>query len=199
MSSAFDHVLQRLAALERRVVKLEAAAALGRAQTASSHVAAFGSQPPGQAEVALESGSRGVGAGLASLRQPARGERLTAEPATERLHRMPFAANAPDPFPDLSQLEEKLEPSRRPAERVEVRAALEDYPRIMTRIQELWGTPECEGYLTSLVIDTRGNRRGFPPPMMEELLYLGRLARALVILGVNGDLWERYDQIGDRR
>ena len=35
--------------------------------------------------------------------------------------------------------------------------------------------------------------------MMEELLYLGRLARALVILKVGGDLWDAYDQIGDRR
>jgi hypothetical protein len=34
---------------------------------------------------------------------------------------------------------------------------------------------------------------------MEELLYLGRLARALVILAVGGDMWESYDQIGDRR
>ena len=104
-----------------------------------------------------------------------------------------------DPFPDLSLLDEKLEPRKGPAEKVQARAALEDLPRICNRIQELWGTPQCEDYLTSLVIDTRGNRKGFPPEIMEELLYLGRLARALVILGVRGDLWDAYDQIGDRR
>jgi hypothetical protein len=35
--------------------------------------------------------------------------------------------------------------------------------------------------------------------MMEELLYLGRLAPALVILAVDGDLWNTFDQVGDRR
>ena len=65
--------------------------------------------------------------------------------------------------------------------------------------QQLWGTPECEGYLNTLVIDTRGNRQGFPAPMMEELLYLGRLARALLIINIGGDLWDGYDQAGDRR
>ena len=118
-------------------------------------------------------------------------------PRTERLDRVPAAAS--DPFPDLSQLDEKLEPRRGPAEQVQVRAALEDHPRIAGRIQQLWGTPDCEEYLNSLVIDTRGNRKGFPPAMLEELLYLGRLARALVILRVDGDLWSSYDQIGDRR
>ena len=49
------------------------------------------------------------------------------------------------------------------------------------------------------MIDTRGNRKGFPPAVMEELLYLGRLARALVILNIGGNLWDAYDQIGDRR
>jgi len=34
---------------------------------------------------------------------------------------------------------------------------------------------------------------------MEELLYLGRLARALVILNIGGDLWDGYDHAGERR
>ena len=112
---------------------------------------------------------------------------------------MAAPADDANPFPDLSQLDEKLEGRKGPAEKLDVRAALEDYPRIATRIQQLWGTPECEAYLNNLVIDTRGNRKGFPPPMMEELLYLGRLARTLVILSIGGDLWDTFDQVGDRR
>jgi len=119
-------------------------------------------------------------------------------PPTERLDRLPGAASS-QPFPDLSLLEEKLERRKGPAERIEVQAAIEAYPRIARRIEELWGTPECEHFLNTLVIDTRGNRQGFPPAVLEELLYLGRLARALVILQVRGDLWDRYDHIGDRR
>ena len=96
-------------------------------------------------------------------------------------------------------LDEKVEPRKGPAQKLNVKAAVEDYPRICTRLQQLWGSAECEGYITNLVIDTRGNRKGFPPAVMEELLYLGRLARALVILGIDGDLCDAFDQIGDRR
>jgi len=121
-------------------------------------------------------------------------------PATERLNPLSRRRAGSDaPLPDLSQLDEKVEPKRGPAQRVQVTAAIEDYPRICTRIQELWGSPACEGYITNLVIDTRGNRKGFPPEVMEELLYLGRLARALVILGIDGDLWDSLDRVGDRR
>ncbi len=121
-------------------------------------------------------------------------------PATERLHPLSKErGGSEDPFPDLSMLDEKVEPRKGPAQKLNVKAAVEDYPRICTRLQQLWGSAECEGYITNLVIDTRGNRKGFPPAVMEELLYLGRLARALVILGIDGDLWDAFDQIGDRR
>lgn len=121
-------------------------------------------------------------------------------PSTERLHPLSKdRGSSDDPFPDLSMLDEKVELKKGPAQKLDVKAAIEDYPRICTRIQQLWGSPECEGYITNLVIDTRGNRKGFPPAVMEELLYLGRLARALVILGIDGDLWDTFDQVGDRR
>jgi len=103
------------------------------------------------------------------------------------------------PLPDLSLIDEKLEVKKGPVEILKVTAAIEQIPRISDRIQQLWGTPECEGYINSLVIDTRGNRKGFPEGVMEELLYLGRLARALVILNIKGDLWDQFDQVGDRR
>lgn len=103
------------------------------------------------------------------------------------------------PLPDLSALEEKLEVPRPPVTKLATRAWIEDYPRICERILQLWGRPECEGYLNSLIIDTRGNRKGFPPGVMEELLYLGRLARALVIMKIDGDIWQNLDQVGDRR
>jgi hypothetical protein len=123
-----------------------------------------------------------------------------ARPAPPTLRLAPIPPKtADDAFPDLSQLDEKVDPQKGPAQKLEVRSALEDYPRICARVQQLWGSPECEPYLNTLVIDTRGNRKGFPPAMMEELLYLGRLARALVILNIGGDLWDAYDQIGDRR
>lgn len=103
------------------------------------------------------------------------------------------------PLPDLSAIDEKLQVPRDPVKKFDTRAWIEDYPRICERILQLWGRPECEGYLNSLIIDTRGNRKGFPPGVVEELLYLGRLARALVIMKIDGDIWDNLDQVGDRR
>lgn len=54
------------------------------------------------------------------------------------------------------------------------RAALEHFPRIVSRIQELWARPaECADYLSSLLEDNRGGTRaGFPLPAAEEILLL---------------------------
>jgi hypothetical protein len=46
------------------------------------------------------------------------------------------------------------------------------YPRIAERIAKLWGTAECDRYLAELLIDSRGNRQGFPPPVVSALLAL---------------------------
>ncbi|MFN0040531.1 MAG: hypothetical protein ACKVP2_13550 [Burkholderiales bacterium] len=43
------------------------------------------------------------------------------------------------------------------------------YPRILDRIALLWGTPNLEKYLQELIVDSRGNRAGFPPEVMLEL------------------------------
>ena len=190
---ALDAMASRLAFLQRRVERLEAAlAARGLGASNADNFDTIQARAP-----AHRAGSK---APIPRQREtcPPRSPAADA-PVTERLDRIPAGLNAEDPFPDLSLLDEKVEPRKGPAERLGIRAALEDYPRISQRIQQLWGTPECEAYLTSLVIDTRGNRQGFPPPIMEELLYLGRLARALVILQVGGDLWEAADPVGDRR
>ncbi|MCC6534466.1 MAG: hypothetical protein IT531_18090 [Burkholderiales bacterium] len=218
MTSPLDEVLRRLELLERRMTRLEASAGIGRSAVPASNADAFRGAPvAGSTEAAADPREHAPTAPAAAAAgeqpNPAPAPAVAAgdepksysptaiAPATERLSAVPHTRSAwtDDPFPDLSQLDEKLQVKKGPAQRIEVRAALEDYPRIATRIQQLWGTPECEAYINNLVIDTRGNRKGFPPPMMEELLYLGRLARALVILGIGGDLWDSYDQIGDRR
>lgn len=198
MNALLEQILKRLELLEQRIERLETAAGAHRSRPEASHAEAFRSaaERPARPVEADRADAAKASSGTPAAAEPARPRDAVQEPVTERLHRMPPVG---DPFPDLSLLDEKLEPRKGPAEKVQARAALEDLPRICNRIQELWGTPQCEDYLTSLVIDTRGNRKGFPPEIMEELLYLGRLARALVILGVRGDLWDAYDQIGDRR
>jgi len=215
-----DELLKRLEHLERRMARMEAALMTGRPVPHASNAESFRTTPTSAAEpgVTAMPDPRVVAPLPAAAEAPPSPQPQPALPpkrpadATEaitssdaptvRLDAVPApprAGDDADPFPDLSQLDEKVERKKGPAELLDVHAALEDYPRISTRIQQLWGSPECEAYLNNLVIDTRGNRKGFPPPMMEELLYLCRLARALVILSVGGDLWELHDQVGDRR
>lgn len=222
-----EELLKRLEHLERRMARLEAALSAGRTAPQASNAEAFRAATPDsdvpptvtlpdpRVLAPVRTINPPAAPAAAHTPAPAPSTPATVPPAPASTPAAPTAADAPvterlspvsaqtgsdsDPFPDLSQLDEKVTIRKGPAQRIEVRAALEDYPRIATRIQQLWGTPECEAYLNNLVIDTRGNRKGFPPAMMEELLYLGRLARVLVILGVGGDMWDAYDQVGDRR
>ncbi|MDP3540334.1 MAG: hypothetical protein Q8S26_16690 [Azonexus sp.] len=51
--------------------------------------------------------------------------------------------------------------------------SLEDMPRIMSMICELWGTGDVVGYLYQLLRDNRGGKRlGFALPVVEETLFL---------------------------
>ena len=49
------------------------------------------------------------------------------------------------------------------------------FPRIHDQIRALWGTAACEDYLDKLVFDERGDRAGFPPPVLEAILILQRI------------------------
>lgn len=47
------------------------------------------------------------------------------------------------------------------------------HPRIIERIVALWNQgSSLEAYLDDLLIDRRGNREGFPPPIIMEILAL---------------------------
>jgi hypothetical protein len=201
LTSPLDEIAKRLEHLERRMARLEALAGTGKSKVEQgaqlrAAIEQARAQTSGSASVSkemrmppLQQQSAADGAAASASATP---------PPTLRL--APIPPRPPlDELPDLSLLDEKVEQRKGPAQKIDVRSALEDYPLICAHVQQLWGTTECENYLNTLVIDTRGNRQGFPAPMMEELLYLGRLARALVIINIGGDLWDGYDQAGDRR
>lgn len=46
------------------------------------------------------------------------------------------------------------------------------FPRVFKRVDELWGKPDVDDYLFSLIVDQRGGRQGFPPDVMSELIRL---------------------------
>jgi len=216
VTSPQDEVIERLELLDRRMARLEAMAGAGNADAQQvaqlrAAIAEARAMSVDTADSSVPSStaapSSGVSSEMRAVSPPGQRPVLNssvmpalpaAPPPTLRLSPIPPKVPSDD-LPDLSLLDEKVDPRKGPPQKIDVRSALEDYPRICARVQQLWGTAECEPYLNTLVIDTRGNRQGFPPPMMEELLYLGRLSRALVILSVGGDLWDTYDQVGDKR
>lgn len=82
-------------------------------------------------------------------------------------------------YPEIKYVDEEDKPKPKrtgPPERALVRAALEAYPHIIESVCLFWGGRECDTYLSKLVIDTRGGRRGFPQEVMDELLFLAEVA-----------------------
>jgi hypothetical protein len=63
------------------------------------------------------------------------------------------------------------------------RAALEDIPHLTRKICSIWGTPELDIFLSSLIMDSRdGARQGLPLQVAAEILFLARtnkLVRAI--------------------
>ena len=53
-----------------------------------------------------------------------------------------------------------------------------EFERILVRIEALWETPEIHDYFTDLLIDKRGGRKGFPAPVLADIIRL-RDAREL--------------------
>ena len=52
------------------------------------------------------------------------------------------------------------------------------FPRVLEKITQLWGTEELEVYINELMMDSRdGQRKGFPHTVASELMYLGLLLR----------------------
>lgn len=47
-----------------------------------------------------------------------------------------------------------------------------DFPHIAEKLSLVWGYPECFSYLTGLIIDNRGNRKGFDLDIMGDLMML---------------------------
>lgn len=80
-------------------------------------------------------------------------------------------------YPEIRAPEEDKPAPKRvgPAERVIVRAALEGYPHIVESVCLVWNSREADSFLSKLVIDTRGGRKGFPRDVMDDLLVLAEV------------------------
>ena len=50
----------------------------------------------------------------------------------------------------------------------------EQYPRIFSKLIELWDTPKIDGYFHELMMSSRHDRQGFPPDVATEIYYLSQ-------------------------
>ena len=51
----------------------------------------------------------------------------------------------------------------------------QQFPRIVERMMELWGTDAANQYFLDLLVDRRGDRKGFPYKVAEEIFFLSEL------------------------
>ena len=66
------------------------------------------------------------------------------------------------------------------------------FPRIANNIADIWRrVARCEEYLDALVVDQRGNRKGFPPDVAQELNNLRGFYAELHPINRSG-----WDQVG---
>ncbi len=87
--------------------------------------------------------------------------------AHEQYKHLRKAAPADGPLARTLRWVEDLPPDVRPT------ALLRLHPRIANLIAATWGDPKAFGaYMESLLRDTRGNRQGFPPKIVAELVAL---------------------------
>jgi hypothetical protein len=67
---------------------------------------------------------------------------------------------------------------------------LERLPHVLNKLCLLWGRPECEAYISRLIMDSRdGSRQGLPWEAAMELMFLAELSvgkRALVASAATG-------------
>lgn len=79
----------------------------------------------------------------------------------------------------MSLRERLMGTGKTPGVPYELTAQLQEYPRIKSTIEQLWGTYELYVYLSELFIDTRENtRKGFPAAEAKILVRINNMHAA---------------------
>ena len=169
----------RVEALERALAilaasggALQAPAACARTQKLAQLVADAEVAPAVVAESASTLDRLGITAAFASL------DLRVAEAAAAETSLGRNSARDPAMIEiDASLIDKAF--ARPPPEKLDVRAALEElHPKITERVTGTWRTGELLQYLKRLIVDERGDRAGFAPAVMSELLLLSAILEA---------------------
>ena len=154
----------RVAALERALASLAPVVAAELARTQPLHTL----EPPREVTLAERLDiTRSFAALDAALFEATRaeGEAAAAAPTFD----------GPVPI-DPSLIDRAFE--RPPPEQLHVVSDLEAYDKIVRLLVATWQTREALDYLKKLIVDDRGNRAGFPPGVMSDLLMLAAVLEA---------------------
>lgn len=73
----------------------------------------------------------------------------------------------------------------------------QQFDRILTKVEQLWDTPEIDDYFSDLIIDKRGGRQGFPREVLNDILRLKYL-RESESLGVGERIEYAIYQLAQR-
>jgi len=57
----------------------------------------------------------------------------------------------------------------------------QQFPRILAKIADLWGTPALDAYLDQMMVSDRPNRHGFPPEVATDMFRLSTAHSALAL------------------
>lgn len=89
-------------------------------------------------------------------------------------------------------------PARQAALSIRAQAAIESHPHLLQPLMTLWGHPEFDRYVSRLLVDDRGGRKGFAAEVVEELLFLAQLNHEFCPTWGPRDPWADSQFIGDR-
>jgi hypothetical protein len=62
----------------------------------------------------------------------------------------------------------------------------EQFPRIGEKISMMWGYVELQNYLSAIILDERGNRQGFPKPVLAALMEIHQRHAGMIPLDNTG-------------
>lgn len=95
------------------------------------------------------------------------------------------SAKAPLPRLNANSAKEAASNASIPSAKSHSQCTIEsDFPHIMEKLVLVWGYPECFSYLSELIIDNRGNRKGFDMDIMGDLMLLLKITEH-----VTPDMW----------
>jgi hypothetical protein len=99
-------------------------------------------------------------------------EILSDEEFARKLQEREAAAHALSTTHDQWKNNSARNPVRQPSDGLPESTIEQHFPRIAQKLVLVWPSEACAAYLTSLIVNEREARQGFPPEVLDDLLML---------------------------